>query len=568
MSTIQFVPQRELWCVSAFVNSAMLDPHARALELAALLMAELREVTRSQLTRLAWDPALLATCLEMARSVTITGSWTTYVDGFPYHDENTGQVYNKLGHFEFQVEYFADDPALRRTIAPILLQQPPLIAAERLRRLASLKVNAALRLDTNSPIFVMLVTDNALPAAPPWTREQVRAHMRAIGAWTDVYSGAWPDYSDELYERRVAGNLSNRLSELHLIGKNSGFLYLAPDNMRQFFTSYMHPFVVTPTAQLRAMHFAMFSINESLDILLMRQARDDFFDLAAIEDKLRDLRQLRSALQMKMSEIYNELDSNRRQHYSAVLRHLLAEFNLERGGIVARIGEKFDTLHDGLQQLYQRRSAENQVRADRRLGTLGTLFSLGVLSDFATLLLGTAGGLGSGDLFVIAVNGGFSAVLLVVLLLAITSRIRLRFDSTRARPVLAADAIVLDAEGKVLVITRKNPPFRGQRAFPGTLVAAAETAAAALKREVKDETDLDIVVEQRIGRYDAPARDPRGHIVSEAFLCRLERPGQVLRCREDAGEAHFVTLAELRGEDLAFDHEDMLQDAQQRLNLR
>ena len=96
----------------------------------------------------------------------------------------------------------------------------------------------------------------------------------------------------------MAGNLSNRLSELHLLRKNSGFLYLAPDNLRRFFDGYMRPYVLLPTAQLRAMHFAMFSVNESLDVLLMRQARDDFFDLGAIEDKLRDLRQFRDALQM------------------------------------------------------------------------------------------------------------------------------------------------------------------------------------------------------------------------------------------------------------------------------
>jgi 8-oxo-dGTP diphosphatase len=562
MTAVQFVPQREVWFVSAFVNSAAVDPHRRAVELAELLTAELRGVTPERLARLAYDPPLLATALAMAASITIVGSWSTYVDGFPFHDENTGLLYNKLGHFEFAVEYFADEPQRRRTIDPVLIQQLPLLAAERLRRLSSLKANSALRLDTTSPIFVMVVTDEVVPEAPPWTRDNIRAHMRAIGAWTEVYSGAWPDYSDELYEQRVAGNLSNRLSELHLLRKNSGLLYLAPDNMRWFFESYMRPFVVTPTAQLRAMHFAMFSINESLDILMMRQAQEDFFDLGAIEHKLRDLRRLRSALQMKMSEIYNELDSNRRQHYSAVLRQLLAEFNLERGGILARIGEKFETLHDGLQQLYQRRSAENQRLAERRLNTLGTLFSLGVLADFATLLLGTAGGLASGDMLVIAINGGFSAVLLIVLLLAISGRIRLRLETARARPVLAADAIVLDEQGRVLVITRKNPPFRGQRAFPGALVLPGEAAAASLRREVADETNLDVVVERSVGRYDAPGRDPRGRIVSEAFLCRVVPGSPPLRCREDAGEAHFVEREELRGEDLAFDHEDMLADVE------
>ncbi len=565
MPELKFVPRRELWFVSAFVNATELDPHVRARELAATLTAELRGVRREQLGVLAWDPALQTACLEMLASVTLAGSWCTFVDGFPYHDENTGLAYNKLGHFEFEVEYFADDPARRRTIEPVLVQQAPLIAAAWLRRQASRKHSSALRLDTHSPIYVMLVCDEVLPAAPPWTREEVQLQRRALGAWTEVYSGAWPDYSDELYTQRVAGNLSNRLSELHLLRKNSGFLYLAPDNLRRFFDGYMRPYVLLPTAQLRAMHFAMFSVNESLDVLLMRQARDDFFDLGAIEDKLRDLRQIRGALQMKMSEIYNELDSNRRQHYSAVLRHLLAEFNLERGGIAARIGEKFDTLHDGLQHLYQRRSAEDQARTDRRLGVLGTLFSLGVLADFASLLLGTADSVSEGRRLAAILNGGFSAVLLVVLVWAIVGRIRLRLEAAPPRPLQAADAIVIDEQGRVLVITRKMPPFRGQRAFPGTVVPPGANAEAALRREVKDETDLDVVVERLVGRYTGVDRDPRGRVVASAYLCRLARAGQVPRSREDAGEVRFVTVAELRGEDMAFDHEDMLVDAERLL---
>ncbi|MBL8971266.1 MAG: NUDIX domain-containing protein [Myxococcales bacterium] len=561
MVELCFVPRREVWFVSAFVNATELDPHARAGELAAALMAELRAVTAARLGALAWDPGLQAACVAMLASVTIAGSWCTFVDGFPFHDENTGLAYNKLGHFEFAVEYFAEAPALRRTIAPVLVQQGPLIAAEWLRRAGTLKVNSALRLDTHSPIFVMLVSEEVLPEAPAWTRENVQLHRRALGAWTEVYSGAWPDYSDELYAQRVAGNLSNRLSELHLLRKNSGFLYLAPDNMRRFFDAYMRPYVLLPAAQLRAMHFAMFSVNESLDVLLMRQARDDFFDLAAIEQKLRDLRQIRGALQMKMSDIYNELDSNRRQHYSAVLRHLLDEFNLGRGGIAARIGEKFDTLHDGLQHLYQRRSAEDQARTDRRLGVLGTLFSLGVLADFAALLLGTADSVSEGRRLGVVLNGGFSAVLLIVFVWAIVGRIRLRLEAKPPRPLQAADAIVVDEAGRVLVITRKNPPFRGQRAFPGTVVPPGADARAALRREVKDETDLDVVVEREVGRYAGVDRDPRGRVVATAYLCRLARAGQVLRCREDAGEARFVAADELRGEDLAFDHEDMLVDA-------
>lgn len=558
---LSFVPAREVWFVSAFVDATALDPYARAEELGAQVQARVRALTEADLARVAHAPELVRVGLDMARSATIRCAWHLYADGFPFCDENTGLVFTKLGWFEFEVEYFADAPARRAEIDPLLVQQPPTAALELLRQLSTLKGNAALRLDVTSPIFVFVVSDDVRPDAPSWTAEQVRAHRRAIGAWTDVYSGAWPDYTEELYERRVAGNLSNRLSEIHLIRKNSGFLYMAPENRRRFFDGYMRPYVLAPTAQLRALHHATIAVQDSLDILLMRQAREDFQDVAAIEAKLRGLRQLRAALQVRMSEIYNELDSNKRQHYSAVLRHLLEEFNLHRGGLFARVGEKFDALHDGLLHLYQRREAMNQERTERRLGLLNTLFSLGVLADFAALLVGTEASVRSEDPFAAAIYGAFSAVLLVVLVLAIALRIRLRLEDRRARPAVAADALILDDQGRVLVITRTSPPFRGQRAFPGTLVQDGGAVEAALVREVKDETNLDVRDLRPLGTYDAPGRDPRGRIASRAFLCRLAPGPYALRCREDAGEARFVPLDELAREDLAFDHEDMLADA-------
>lgn len=563
---LRFVPEREVWFVSAFVDSTALDPYARAQELGAQVEARVRAIDAADLSRLAHDPDLLQRGLDAARGARVRCAWHLYADGFPFCDENTGLVFNKLGYLEFEVEYFADRPERRAELDPLVVQQPPTIALHHLRQLSALKVNAALRLDVTSPIYVFVVSGEVRPAPPPWTAEAIRAHRRSIGPWTEVYSGAWPDYSEELYERRVAGNLSNRLSELHFLRKNSGFLYMAPDNLRRYFDAYMRPFVLAPAAGLRAVHYALIAAQESVDILLLRQAREDFDDVAAIEAKLRGLRLLRGALQIKMSEIYNELDSNRRQHYSAVLRHLLDEFNLTPSGVFARLSDKFDALHEGLLRLYQRRESAVQERTERRLNLLNTLFSLGVLADFAALIVGVKASVGAGDLFSGLVYGAFSALLLVVLALALVARVRLHLEDRRPpRPGLAGAALILDEEERVLVITRQVPPFRGQRAFPGTYVPDPRTLEAALVREVKDETNLDIVDLRPLGTYDAPDRDPRGRIACRAYLCRLAPGARELRCREDAGEARFVPLAALVGEDLAFDHEDMLADAARRL---
>jgi 8-oxo-dGTP diphosphatase len=565
--TLQLIPRREVWTVSAFANAASVDLHAKARELGALLEERLRGLTAKDLPRISWDAKLVERTLAMAHSAKLRCTWTTFLEGFPYRDENTGLLYNKLGTFELDVEYFPDEPERRRAIDPLALQQPPSVAAEVLRELSTRKAQNAIRLDTVSPIFVWVVSDEILPEAPPWSGENIRAQKRVLGPWIEIYSGAWPDYTEELYDSRIRGNLSNRLSELHFIRKNSGLIYMAPDNLKRFFDSYMRPFVLAPTAQLRAMHFALMSINESLDILNVREAREDFLDLDLIEEKLSNLRQLRATLQMKMSEIYNELDSNKRQHYTAVLNQLLGEFGLTRAGIFGRVDEKFETLYNSMHHLYQRKEAESQERTQRGLGTLSTLFSLGVFSDFAALLLGTAAGLTEHSAFAIAVNGFFSAVLLVVLILAIASRVRLRLEKHQEKPITAADAVILDGKGGVLVITRKRPPCRGQQAFPGTWVLTNEAATKALAREVKDETNLDIIIERQIGVYDTPGRDPRGRVVSHAFLCRLAGDRYEIKCREDAGEARFVPVAELRGVDLAFDHEEMLADAEKLIPL-
>lgn len=91
-----------------------------------------------------------------------------------------------------------------------------------------------------------------------------------IGYWTEIYSGQWEDYSESLYDRRIENNLSNRLSELHLTRRNSGFIYMAEENYRDFFDSYMKEFVLIPAPQMRAVLFALSLINESLDLLFLK----------------------------------------------------------------------------------------------------------------------------------------------------------------------------------------------------------------------------------------------------------------------------------------------------------
>jgi 8-oxo-dGTP diphosphatase len=122
-------------------------------------------------------------------------------------------------------------------------------------------------------------------------------------------------------------------------------------------------------------------------------------------------------------------------------------------------------------------------------------------------------------------------------------------------PKLTVDAIIL-VEDSVVLIKRKNPPFRGKWALPGGFVEYGETVENAAKRETWEETGLDVEIDGLFGVYSEPGRDPRGHTVSVCFLCKVI--GGELRAGTDSADARKFRLSRLP--ELAFDHEKILND--------
>jgi 8-oxo-dGTP diphosphatase len=122
-------------------------------------------------------------------------------------------------------------------------------------------------------------------------------------------------------------------------------------------------------------------------------------------------------------------------------------------------------------------------------------------------------------------------------------------------PLLAVDAVILFQEGIVL-IKRDRPPFAGRYALPGGFVEIGETVEAAAAREAREETSLTIDLLGLVGIYSNPARDPRGHVVSAAFLTRGK--GELM-AGSDARSAQVFPLQSLPS--LAFDHDKIISDA-------
>ena len=124
-------------------------------------------------------------------------------------------------------------------------------------------------------------------------------------------------------------------------------------------------------------------------------------------------------------------------------------------------------------------------------------------------------------------------------------------------PWLAADAVVFDDAGRVLLVRRKYPPFQGHFALPGGFVEVGETTDAAVLRELREETGLTGECIALVGVYSDPGRDPRHHTVSLVYLVRAT--SYDVRAGDDAAAAEFV--ADWQNQSLAFDHSKGLADA-------
>jgi len=123
------------------------------------------------------------------------------------------------------------------------------------------------------------------------------------------------------------------------------------------------------------------------------------------------------------------------------------------------------------------------------------------------------------------------------------------------KPSVATDGVLI-REGKILLIRRRNEPFKGEWALPGGFVEYGERVEDAIIREFEEETGIRVMVKKLVGVYSDPDRDPRGHTISIAFL--LEGNGEA-KAGDDAAEAKFFDLGNLPP--LAFDHKKIIEDA-------
>jgi 8-oxo-dGTP diphosphatase len=123
-------------------------------------------------------------------------------------------------------------------------------------------------------------------------------------------------------------------------------------------------------------------------------------------------------------------------------------------------------------------------------------------------------------------------------------------------PALAVDGVWVRG-GRILLVRRGRPPFKGGWALPGGFVNLRETVEQAVAREVWEETGLRGRPEKLVGVYSGPDRDPRKPTTSVVF--HIVGRGGEPRGGDDAAEARWIPLREVGR--LAFDHNQVVKDA-------
>ena len=108
-------------------------------------------------------------------------------------------------------------------------------------------------------------------------------------------------------------------------------------------------------------------------------------------------------------------------------------------------------------------------------------------------------------------------------------------------PVAGVGGVVIRGR-EVLFVRRAFPPRQGEWSLPGGRLELGESLVAAVRREVLEETGIEVVVGPLVEAFDRVHRDEAGrvryHFVIVDFLCRP--CGGKLRAGDDAADARWV----------------------------
>ncbi len=134
------------------------------------------------------------------------------------------------------------------------------------------------------------------------------------------------------------------------------------------------------------------------------------------------------------------------------------------------------------------------------------------------------------------------------------------------KPSVATDCVVFTIEKdvlRILLIKRGVNPFKGKWALPGGFLQEGESLDDCARRELAEETGLADLYLEQLYSFGAPDRDPRGRVISVAYLALMRAGTRLAKAGSDADGVAWHGADSLPP--LAFDHKEIIAMARQRL---
>jgi 8-oxo-dGTP diphosphatase len=123
-------------------------------------------------------------------------------------------------------------------------------------------------------------------------------------------------------------------------------------------------------------------------------------------------------------------------------------------------------------------------------------------------------------------------------------------DGLASTTIRCVGGIAYDPAGRLLLIRRANDPGSGQWSLPGGRVEPGESDKAAVVRELREETGLDVIPGTLVGTVT------RGPYEIHDYACSVA--GGVLTAGDDAADARWSDAADLSALDAAGELVDLL----------
>ena len=133
------------------------------------------------------------------------------------------------------------------------------------------------------------------------------------------------------------------------------------------------------------------------------------------------------------------------------------------------------------------------------------------------------------------------------------------------RPMVTVDIILfrfINDILEILLIQRKNDPFKNKWALPGGFIEIDEPLIEAAKRELKEETSIENIELFELKSFGKPGRDPRGRTVNILYGGIINTSINY-KANDDAKNAGWYGINDLP--ELAFDHNEVINTARKKL---